>query len=256
MSAIPVPDLAGNMRERFRDEEAKKRYNEKNVVGAGREEYLKSLPYAWHLMQSFTEIETGINRIILSCLVGPDTPKEGLPELKECFSFDARLRMVRRLCRTKDLKITPAFETVQMSGEFCQGIDENAKQYELTPLDAIQSVMKFRNTLAHEGFIFFVEEDSKGSFKHIPVIVPRNSKIPFVHLYHVCPESRGDGKEQVSFHTLVWRLASGLPVYFGSSMFEKPTAIEDPVAFLNNAYKKQTNSNDSLHSQIVTTQAK
>lgn len=239
MTTPSIPDFSMYSRLRYADAATEEKYKSQKTLPKSNDEMLLALPYAWHLMQSFTKIEVGILRVVTGSLLGESVPKDALTQLVNLFSFDERLRMVQRLIKTGDLVVRDEFKKIQAPGEF--GRPEFGSKTFFSPTEAIRIAMSYRNILAHDGFKFGVSETENG-FSHVPFIESSNNSTRWVHLYHIWPEPRLDGLAQISFHEFVWRLSNSLPFFIGPPMFEKPSRIESPVKFIETAIAKQKES--------------
>jgi len=231
---------------RYDTDTTEKRYKAQKKLPKSNDDILIALPYAWHLMQSFTKIENGITRVLSASIVGNAVKKNIMHSLTHLFSFDERLRMMQRLIKNNNLIVCEEFRQIQAPGEFGH-VKFGAIEF-FTPVDAFRTAMSYRNVLAHDGFLFGVSESENG-FRHTPIIDPSNNQRPWVHLYHVPPETRSDGKNQISFNEFVWRLSNSLPFHVGPPMFREPEKLEFPIEFIENAIMKQNKSQKKMASR-------
>lgn len=209
------------IRKKFSDEVTKQKYNAL-LPDPSNPKFQKWDSSAWRTVGYLTKIEEGIDRLVLSGLVGGDCDRRLADGFSSVFNFDQRLKIVERLIKQKRLILTDP--TRRFSVPVRTGSEEEV-------IPAIRIVMRYRNMLFHNGVFLYVEGDKVGCTETLWVEVPEGSKHPSVPLIYCA-------NDQSSLHDLARELALGLPFYISKPIFQVNNRVSvDCLKELKKAWK-------------------
>ena len=213
---------------RFKDQAAKDAHN-KNIPNDKTEVFNEIDANIGSALACFTQIEEGLSRIIYTALVSnPDAQnniwREQCLEIRNLFGMSHMARMVNHLVRLGALRLN--IETIPRFGK--------TPTETIGFLEAIDLAAKYRNALAHEGFVYGVSLTPDNKLEYHGLIAPGGLPVGIVSQSSVIRKNE-DGSHHVmyeGFMDFIGRIASGLPLYFITPAFLKGETVVDPKTFL------------------------
>ena len=169
---------------------------------------------AWGLMENFTKIEIGLARTIVAglSLDDPDRWREYARSIGKLFSSADQVSMLEDLVARGGLVLSDN-RSCKMPREF--------ETEELSYFEALRFSFEYRNDMAHNGVIFWIQENG-GHFHHFPMIGLDNPRIanPSDRFVALDISSRAhintaDQTSSIGVQDWIFQLANRLPPYLG-----------------------------------------